>query len=117
MIDARYLLYRLTGEQLDRVRHTIEVDVREAMSALHMLGVVVLNRNSEDAGQHGITDWSKATVELTGLGRYAIRRVKGMAQPGDPMLRTWITLLEVSDPSVWREIITPANYTLDRVLR
>jgi hypothetical protein len=117
VIDTRYLLYRLTGEQLDRVRHTIEVDVREAMSALHMLGVVVLNRNSEDAGQYGITDWSKATVEVTGLGRYAIRRVKGMAQPGDPVLRIWITLLEVSNPSVWREVIIPANYTLDRVHR
>ena len=40
VIDARYLLYRLTGEQLDSVRHAIDVDVREAMSALDMLGVV-----------------------------------------------------------------------------
>jgi hypothetical protein len=79
VIDARYLLNRLTGEQLDGVRHAIDVDVREAMSAPDMLGVVVLNRNSEDAGQYGITDWSKAKVELTSLGRYAIRRVKDMA--------------------------------------
>lgn len=60
VIDARYLLYRLTGEQLDGVRHAIDVDVREAMSALDMLGVVVLNRNSEDAGHYGITDWSQS---------------------------------------------------------
>ena len=87
VIDARYLLYRLTGEQLDGVRYAIDVDVKEAMSALDMLGVVVLNRNSEDARPVWITDWSKAKVELTSLGRYAIRRVKDMAQPGDPVLR------------------------------
>jgi hypothetical protein len=60
VIDARYLLYRLTGERLDSVRHAIDMDVREAMSALDMLGVVVLHRNSEDAGQYGITDWSQS---------------------------------------------------------
>ena len=59
----------------------------------------------------------KAKVELTSLGRYAIRRVKDMAQPGDPVLRIRITLLEVSDPSVWREVIIPASYTLDGVHR
>jgi hypothetical protein len=117
VIDARYLLCRLTAEQLDGVRQAIKVDIAEAMSALDMLGVVVLNRNSDDADQSGIADWSKATVELTGLGRYAIRRVKGMAQPGDSVLRLRITLLEVSDPSVWREVIIPASYTLDRVHR
>jgi len=116
VIDARYLLCQLTAEQLDGVRQAIKVDVAEAMSALDMLGVV-LNRNCDDAGQYGIADWSKATVELTGLGRYAIRRVKGMAQPGDSVLRLRITLLEVSDPSVWRDVIIPASYTLDRVHR
>lgn len=40
-----------------------------------------------------------------------------MAQPDDPMLRIRITLLEVSDPSVWREVIIPASYTLDGVHR
>jgi len=117
VIDARYLLCQLTAEQLDGVRQAIKVDVAEAMSALDMLGVVVLNRNCDDAGQYGIADWSKATVELTDLGRYAIRRVKGMAQPGDSVLRLRITLLEVSDPSVWRDVIIPASYTLDRVHR
>jgi Plasmid pRiA4b ORF-3-like protein len=59
----------------------------------------------------------KARVELTSLGRYAIRRVKDMAQPGDPVLQIQITLLEVSDASVWREVIIPASYTLDGVHR
>jgi hypothetical protein len=115
LISPRYVLDQFTSEQLDRVRHMIEVDVRVGLSALDRLGVVVLRRNSEDDDQYGVADWSKATVEVTGLGRYAIRRIRGMAQPGDPVLVIRITLLGVNDPAVWREVAIPANYTLDRV--
>jgi hypothetical protein len=54
----------------------------------------------------------EAKVELASLGRYAIRRVKDMAQPGDPVLRIRITLLEVGDPSVWREGAERAAFRL-----
>ena len=52
---------------------------------------------------------------LTDLGRYAIRRVRGMAQPGDPVLQVRVTLADVDDPPVWRRVLIPASYTLDRV--
>ena len=80
----------------------IAVDVTIAMAALHVLGVVVLDR---EAG----------SVMLTDLGRYAIRRVRGMAQPGDPVLQLRVTLAGVDGPPVWRQVVIPAGYTLDRV--
>ncbi len=52
---------------------------------------------------------------LTDLGRYAVRRVRGMAQPGDPVLQMRITLADVDGPPVWRQVLIPAGYTLDRV--
>ncbi len=52
---------------------------------------------------------------LTDLGRYAIRRVRGMAQPGDPVLQMRVTLADVDGPPVWRQVVIPAGYTLDRV--
>ena len=36
-------------------------------------------------------------------------------QPGDPLLRVRITLKDVADPQVWRRVLIPAGYTLDRV--
>ena len=115
MIEARYMLGGMTPEQRERLRRTNEADVRLAMSALHQLGVVVLARNSEEVSEYGTPDWSKGSVELTALGRYAIRRVKGMAAPGDPVLRIRVALLDTDSPEVWREILVPAAYTLDRV--
>jgi Plasmid pRiA4b ORF-3-like protein len=40
-----------------------------------------------------------------------------MAQPGDPVLRIRITLRDVGDPPVWRQVLIPAAYTLARVHR
>ena len=40
-----------------------------------------------------------------------------MAQPGDPVLRVRITLRDVGDPPVWRQVLIPAAYTLARVHR
>jgi Plasmid pRiA4b ORF-3-like protein len=102
VIEARYVLADLTEHQHDSLRRTIAVDVTIAMAALHVLGVVVLDREAGSA-------------ELTDLGRYAVRRVRGMAQPGDPVLRLRVTLADVDAPPVWRRVVIPAGYTLDRV--
>jgi hypothetical protein len=67
-----------------------------------VLGIVILDREANSAG-------------LTELGRYAVRRVRGMAQPGDPLLQVRVTLADVDDPPVWRRVVMPASYTLDRV--
>jgi hypothetical protein len=117
MIDARYEFPGITATQHHHLRGTIEADVRIAMSALHVLGIVVLSRNSDEVNEYGGADWSKGTAELTDLGRYAIRRLRGMAAPGDPVLKIRITLIDVDSPRVWREVIIPAAYTLDRVHR
>lgn len=102
VIQARYMLASLTALQHDSLRRTIATDVTIAMSALHVLGVVVLDLEAD-------------TAELTDLGRYAIRRVRGMAQPGDQVLQVRITLADVDDPPVWRRVLIPAGYTLNRV--
>jgi hypothetical protein len=115
MIDARYTFPEITKTQHDHLRGTIEADIRFAMSALHVLGIVVLSRNSDEVNKYGSADWSKGTAELTDLGRYAIRCLHGMAAPGDPVLKIRITLIDVDSPRVWRETIIPATYTLDRV--
>lgn len=99
LADARHLVELLgTGDTIDPVA----VDVTIAMAALHVLGVVVLDREADSAG-------------LTELGRYAIRRVRGMAQTGDPVLQVRVTLADVDGPPVWRQVVIPAGYTLDRV--
>jgi hypothetical protein len=108
MIAARYMLGRLTEQQHDSLRRTIAVDIRIAMSALHVLGVVVLDVGTDQ-------DRADAGAELTDLGRYAIRRLRGMAQPGDALLQVRITLADVADPQVWRRVLIPSAYPLDRV--
>lgn len=107
-IAARYVLNGLTDRQHDSLRRTIAVDVTIAMSALHILGVVVLDRGADH-------DPAEDSAELTALGRYAIRRVRGMAQAGDPVLQVRMTLMDVDDPPVWRQVLIPAAYPLDRV--
>jgi hypothetical protein len=102
MVTAHYVLARLTDLQHDFLRRTITVDVAIAMAALHVLGVVQLDRDRD-------------TATLTDLGRHAIRRVRGMAQPGEPVLQVRITLAGVTGPPVWRQVLIPAGYTLDRV--
>jgi hypothetical protein len=107
-ITAWYALDGLTELQHDFLRRTIVVDIAIAMSALHVLGVVVL-----DAGTD--TDGADASAELTDLGRFAIRRLRGMAEPGDAVLQVRITLEDVADPPVWRRVLIPSAYSLDRV--
>jgi hypothetical protein len=109
MIEARYVLSGLTPQQHDSLQRMIAVDVAIAMSALHVLGIVVLDRGAADRGP------DEDSAGLTDLGRYAIRRLRGMAQAGDPLLQVRITLMDVNDPPVWRRVIIPAAYSLDRV--
>lgn len=111
VIAARYVLDGLTGEQHDSLRRLIAVDVTIAMSALRVLGVVVLDQEAE----RDAADDSAELVELTELGRYALRRLRGMAQPGDPLLEVRITLADVDSPRVWRKVLIPAAYPLNRV--
>jgi hypothetical protein len=40
-----------------------------------------------------------------------------MAQPGDAILQLRITLADVADPPVWRRVLIPSAYPLDRVHR
>jgi Plasmid pRiA4b ORF-3-like protein len=108
VIADRYVLSDLTGLQHDSLRRMVAVDVAIAMSALHALGVVVLDRDADH-------EESAGTAGLTDLGRYAIRRLRGMAQPGDPLLQVRITLKDVDSPPVWRRVVIPAAYSLDRV--
>jgi len=107
-IADRYMLGDLTDQQHDSLRRMIAVDVAIAMSALHVLGVVALDRDPD-------RDRAGDSAELTDLGRYAIRRLRGMAQPGDPLLQVRIALEDVDSPPVWRRVLIPAAYSLDRV--
>jgi hypothetical protein len=104
MIADRYVLDRLSDQQRDFLRRTVDTDVRIAMAALAALGIASLN-GPED------------TAELTALGRFAAARSRGMPQPGEPVLQVRVTLLDVADPPVWRRVLIPAAFSLDRVHR
>jgi hypothetical protein len=102
MIAAMYMLARLSEQQMEMLRRTIDTDITIAIAALSVLGVVVVDQASRTAG-------------LTGLGRSAIRRLRGMAEPGDPVLQVRITLRDVDDPPVWRQVLIPGAYPMSRV--
>jgi hypothetical protein len=103
-IAAGYRLDQLSQQQMEMLRRTIDVDVTIAIAALGVLGVVVVDRDND-------------TAQLSALGRFAIRRLRGMAEPGDPVLQVRITLSYVDDPPVWRQVLIPAAYPLSRVHR
>jgi hypothetical protein len=103
-ITAMYMLYGLSELQMEVLQSTIEADVTIAVAALSVLGVVVVDQANDTAG-------------LADLGRYAIRRLRGMAEPGDSVLQVRITLRYVDDPPVWRQVLIPAAYPLSRVHR
>lgn len=102
MIAERYVLGGLTEPQLDFLRGTIETDVSIAVAALAALGVATV-------------DEAENTAELTALGRFATGRSRGVPLPGEPVLQVRITLLDVADPAVWRRVLVPGAYSLDRV--
>ena len=60
------MLSGLTRQQHDSLQRMIAADVTIAMSALHLLGVVALNRGTD-------RNPDQDSAELTDLGRYAIR--------------------------------------------
>ena len=102
MIAERYVLGGLTEPQLHVLRRTIETDVSIAVAALAALGIATV-------------DEAEDTAELTALGCYAIGHIRGMPLPGEAVLQVRITLLDVADPPVWRRVLVPAAYSLDRV--
>jgi hypothetical protein len=104
MIASMYLLAGLSDPQMEMLQETVKTDVTIAIEALGILGVVVLDEADDTAG-------------LTDLGRFAIRRLRGMAEPGDRVLQMRITLRYVDDPPVWRQVLIPAAYPLSRVHR
>jgi hypothetical protein len=104
MIMRMYRFDGVTEQQMNGLRMTVDMDVRIAVAALDALGVAAVDR-ADDA------------AEITDLGRYATRRLRGMAEPGGPVLQVRITLKYVDDPPVWRRVLIPADYTLARVHR
>jgi pRiA4b ORF-3-like protein len=104
VIANRYLLDGLTELQLDTLRRTNDTDVAIAVAALVTLGVAT-------------ADGENDTVELTALGWFAIGRIRGLPLLGDAILQVRITLVGAEDPPVWRRVLIPAAYPLDRVHR
>jgi hypothetical protein len=51
-------------------------------------------------------------IRVTGTRFTAAKKT---AQPGDVVLQLRITLADVADPSVWRRVLIPTAYPLDRV--
>jgi len=101
MIAGRYVLDGLSEQQLNFLRRTVNTAVVAALAAL---GVATL-------------DEARDTAELTALGRFAAGRSRGVPLPGEPVLQVRITLLDVAGPPVWRRVLVPAAFTLDRVHR
>lgn len=99
-ISPSFTLDNATDLQRDTVRKANHRDVGATLSALEQLGAVTL------------TD---AEVALTPLGRRLIRGSLD-AEPGDPMLRIRVELLEV-EPTVWRRLLVPAGLRLDQLHR
>ncbi len=104
MIADRYVLDGLREQQRDFLRRTVDTDVRIAVAALAALGVATV-------------DEAQDTAELTALGRFTAARSRGMPLPGEPVLQVRVTLLDVADPPVWRRVLIPAAFSLDRVHR
>ncbi len=97
---APYVLDDATEQQLDTARGVNDRDVRRTLAVLARLGAVTLTEDS---------------AELTAIGRYGTRRVRGEPEPGDPVHRITVTLAEVADPPVWRRLLIPAAMPLSRV--
>jgi hypothetical protein len=102
MVMTMFRFDEITEQQMNGLRMTVGMDVRIAIAALAALGVVSVDRAAE-------------TAEVTDLGSYAIRRLRGIAEPGGPVFQVRITLKYVDDPPVWRQVLIPADFTLARV--
>ncbi|MGH3991572.1 MAG: plasmid pRiA4b ORF-3 family protein, partial [Pseudonocardiaceae bacterium] len=99
-VTARYVLDDATAEQLATARRMTGRDVRRTLAALVQLGAVTLTEDS---------------AELTAIGRFGTRRMRGEPEPGDPVHRITVTLAEVAEPRVWRRLLIPAAMPLSRL--
>lgn len=99
-VTARYLLGAATPQQLDTARRMNDRDVGRTLTALARLGAVTVTEDS---------------AELTAIGRYGTRRLRGEPEPGDPVHQIIVTLAEVADPPVWRRLLIPAAMPLSRL--
>ncbi len=99
-VTARYVLDEATEEQLATARRMNDRDVRRPLAALVGVGAVTLTEDS---------------AELTAIGRFGTRRLRGEPEPGDPVHRITVTLAEVAEPRVWRRLLIPAAMPLHRL--
>jgi len=99
-VTGRYLLGAATPQQLDTARRMNDRDVGFTLTALARLGAVTVTEDS---------------AELTAIGRYGTRRLRGEPEPGDPVHQIIVTLAEVADPPVWRRLLIPAAMPLSRL--
>ncbi|MGH3837148.1 MAG: plasmid pRiA4b ORF-3 family protein [Pseudonocardiaceae bacterium] len=99
-VTAPYLLDSATDMQLATARRMNDRDVRRTLGTLARLGAVTLTEDS---------------AELTAAGRQGTRRMRGEPEPGDPVHQFTVTLAEVADPPVWRQLLIPATMPLSRL--
>ncbi|MGH3865283.1 MAG: plasmid pRiA4b ORF-3 family protein [Pseudonocardiaceae bacterium] len=99
-VRARYVLDDATEQQLATARRMNDRDVRRTLAALAQLSAVTLTENS---------------AELTAIGRYGTRRMRGEPEPGDPVHRITVTLADVTQPRVWRRLLIPTAMPLSQL--
>lgn len=93
-LAPRWRLSDRSPRQMATLRKSTAADVRIVMDRLAQLGTVIVRGDN---------------VNLTSLGRTDLARRRGEPEPGDPVLRLRVELLDVDDPTPWRRIdIAPA---------
>jgi Plasmid pRiA4b ORF-3-like protein len=111
-VTAPYIIEG-TPEQVETARRMNDRDVRHLVGYLSRFGAVRVDGGTgdgdSDAGEQ------ERFISLTDLGRWGVRRFLGAPEPGDPVLRLRVTLVDTSDPVVWRQLLVPATTRLDRL--
>jgi hypothetical protein len=105
-VTAGYRIEAASDAQQDTWRRCNDRDVRRALGVLAQFGAVRLDGPDE-----------AQSVTLTPLGGWAMGHALGEPEPGDPILQVKITLLETTEPVVWRRLLVPAGIRLDRLHR
>jgi hypothetical protein len=100
----RYVIPDAPDPRGPRWRRVNDRDTELALQALASLGALRLSGTGE-----------AAVAELTALGVRGVRRMLGDAGPGEPVYELRVTLLDVSDPPVWRRVRVSAGIRLDRL--
>jgi hypothetical protein len=104
LASERYVLGDGSEQHREMWRRRTDHDTERALQALEALGAIEMTGADEDR-----------TIELTALGLHGVRRLLGEAGPGEPVYQLRVTLLDVSDPPVWRRLQVPARVRLDRL--